>query len=212
MQSCQSLLQDSSFHALLLQIDEDLAARTRALACPHCGGVLHRADYPRKPRGIGAHDHRRFSLCCSREGCRRRTTPPSARFLGRRVYLGVIVVLVSALRQGPSSRRSRVLAEEFQVEERTIRRWQRWWRDVFVDTRFWMEAKTRFMPPVSADELPYGLVRRFGELGSRSSLARFLTFLSPLSAPLHLAEQFSRTVRSFLGTQKLTSRPDEAPQ
>lgn len=212
MQSCQSLLQDSTFHALLLQIDGDLATRTRKLGCPRCGGPLHRADYPRKPRGIGANDRRRFSLCCGREGCRRRATPPSVRFLGRRVYLGVVVVLVSALRQGPSARRSRVLAETFQVDERTIRRWQHWWREVFVDTRFWMEAKARFMPPVAATELPSGFVRRFGGLGIGTSVARFLTFLAPLSAPLHLAEQFSRTVRALLGTQRLTSRLAETPQ
>lgn len=206
------MLRDSSFHALLLQIDEDLTTRTRDLGCPRCGGPLHRADYPRKPRGLGANDHRRFSLCCGSEGCRRRATPPSVRFLGRRVHLAVVVVLVSALRQGPSPHRSRVLAETFQVDERTIRRWQRWWRETFVETRFWMEAKARFMPPVDPAELPSGFVRRFGGLSSRTSIVRFLTFLAPLTAPRHLADQFSRTVRALLGTQRLTSRFDEAPQ
>jgi hypothetical protein len=41
-----------------------------------------------------------LSLCCSRDGCRRRMTPPSVRFLGRRVYLGAVLVLVSAMQQG----------------------------------------------------------------------------------------------------------------
>jgi hypothetical protein len=40
---------------------------------------------------------RRFSLCCGREGCRRRATPPSVRFLGRRVYVGAVVIVASVL-------------------------------------------------------------------------------------------------------------------
>ncbi len=47
---CHALLYDQKFLALLLRIDHDLAARRRADGC-QCGGALHRADYPRKPRG-----------------------------------------------------------------------------------------------------------------------------------------------------------------
>jgi hypothetical protein len=36
------------------------------------------------------------------EGCRTRLTPVSVRFLGRRVYLGAIVLLACVLRQGPT--------------------------------------------------------------------------------------------------------------
>ena len=212
MQSCHSLLRDSSFHALLLEIDEDLAARTRQLGCAFCNGVLHRADYPRKPRGIGAEDHARFSFCCNREGCRRRATPPSVRFLGRRIYLGVVVVLVTALRQGPSPRRSRVLAEEFKVDERTIRRWRHWWRETFPETIFWKEARARFMPSVTEGEIPSSLVRQFGRLDCRDALLRFLTFLSPLPAPRHLVEEFSRIVRAVLDTQKLSSHSLDVPR
>ena len=45
-----ALLHDPKFLALLLRIDHDLAARRRADG-GSCGGALHRADYPRKPRG-----------------------------------------------------------------------------------------------------------------------------------------------------------------
>lgn len=41
-----------------------------------------------------------MSLCCAR--CRKRRTPPSVRFLGRRVYLAAVVVLACVLRQGPT--------------------------------------------------------------------------------------------------------------
>ena len=76
---------------------------------------LHRACYPRKPRGVGGardatYEHR-LSFCCATDGCRRRITPPSVRFLGRKVYLGVIVIVVSALEQGLSAARRGVYPE-----------------------------------------------------------------------------------------------------
>ncbi|HRZ54915.1 MAG TPA: hypothetical protein P5525_05600 [Candidatus Paceibacterota bacterium] len=50
----------------------------------------------------------RFSLCCGKEGCRRRNTPPSVRFLGRWVYAGLVVILVAAMTplRGDRARRS----------------------------------------------------------------------------------------------------------
>src|SRR5262245_40518516 len=82
------------------QLDRETTARLAAAGCPPCGGALHRSDYPRKPSGAliapeGEGDMcvTRFSLCCAREGCRKRATPPSLRFLGRRVYLGVVVIV-----------------------------------------------------------------------------------------------------------------------
>ena len=64
-------------------------------------GPLHRSDYPRKPRGgpaLPAEQERRFSLCCA--VCRRRTTPPSVRFLGPKVYYGAVVILAACLAEG----------------------------------------------------------------------------------------------------------------
>jgi hypothetical protein len=43
-------LLDASVWQLLLMADRDLAAEARAAGCS-CGGVLHSARYPRKPRG-----------------------------------------------------------------------------------------------------------------------------------------------------------------
>jgi hypothetical protein len=88
------LLQRVSFWAFLFSIDRDLAATTCQAACS-CGGRLHRADYPRKPRGgpngLPREYMYRLSFCCSRDGCRKRATPPSVRFLGRKVYLHAVV-------------------------------------------------------------------------------------------------------------------------
>jgi len=84
----QALLADAKFHEQLLAFDRDLAARRRAAGCPDCGGALHSANYRRKPRGrpaaLGEEHDQRFSFCCSVDGCRDRSTPPSLRFLGRK--------------------------------------------------------------------------------------------------------------------------------
>jgi hypothetical protein len=86
---CHVDLQRSQFFLFLIRLDEELAAQAQGAGCS-CGGVLHRANYPRKPRGCPTLAIReafssRLSFCCSR--CRRRTTSMSVRFLGRRVYL-----------------------------------------------------------------------------------------------------------------------------
>jgi hypothetical protein len=48
---CYAFLESPTFFVVLLHIDEDLAEAARAEGCPACGGTLHRADYPLKPRG-----------------------------------------------------------------------------------------------------------------------------------------------------------------
>ena len=92
-----ALLAEGELYELLQRFDEDLAAEHRAGGCPRCGGVLHSARYRRKPRGfagLAPEYGRRLSFCCARAGCRQRATPPSLRFLGRKVYLGAVVVLL----------------------------------------------------------------------------------------------------------------------
>ena len=86
----QALLTDASFHQQLLEFDRDLAATTRDGGCRICGGRLHSARFPRKPRGVLPRDlsgeyNQRFSFCCAETECRTRATPPSLRFLGCKV-------------------------------------------------------------------------------------------------------------------------------
>jgi hypothetical protein len=174
---CHALLQDPSFFRFLLHVDADLARETRAAGCA-CGGVLHRADYPRKPRGclseVRAEYESRFSFCCDR--CRRRWTAPSVRFLGRRVYLGLAVVLVSARHATAAAAR---LSDALAVPPRTLARWRQWWREQFVRTPLWQSECARFMPPVDRSGLPAGLLERFGAGGE--ALRRLLVFLAPLT-------------------------------
>ncbi len=180
---CHRLLTDSSLFSLLFRIDEELSEGVRGQGCP-CGGVLHSARYRRKPRGIAGREdscsHWRHSFCCDREGCRKRATPPSVRFLGRRVYIGVVVVLLTALHQGVDARRARHLRETIGVDRRTLGRWREWWLEDFVRSRFFKAERGRFLPPLEKGFLPLSLVRRFGA-GVRDRLVSLLRFLSPIT-------------------------------
>jgi len=102
------------------------------------------------------------------------------RYLGRRVYLGCVIVLVMAMEQGLGLRRVARLNAHLGVGLRTLRRWRQWWRESFVATRFWRHARGRFMPPVDEGELPRALLERFsGEPASK--LLSLLVFLAPLT-------------------------------
>jgi hypothetical protein len=173
--------------SVLFAIDKDLAEETRKKACL-CGGRLHAANYLRKPRGTPVQlpepQCLRLSFCCDRDGCRKRVTPPSVRFLGPKVYLGAIVILISAMRQGPTPRRVRELSARFGVDRRTIARWQVVWREHFPQTSFWKSARARLVPVVPIVSLPYSLVEAFL---SRHYPCRgwtlLLRFLAPISVP-----------------------------
>jgi hypothetical protein len=163
---------------VLETFDAELAAKTQAEGCG-CGGKLHRANYQRKPRG-GPEWSWRHSFCCGQEGCRRRRTPRSVRFLGRRVYVGFVVVLVSALRHGLKPERVRQIREELGVDTRTLERWRAWWLAAFAAGAFWKAAKARLMPPVIEAALPLSLADRFG-MEEVDGLVRLLEFLAPIT-------------------------------
>jgi len=181
----QVLFRDASFWSFLFDVDQDLAARSRKQGCS-CGGLLHCANYPRKPRGgcekLPESYRFRLSFCCDREGCRKRATPPSVRFLGRKVYLGAVVVLVAAMQQGPTPRRVRELSELFDVDRCTIGRWRVFWREHFPKTVFWKVARSRLIPIADVAELPWGLVQAFLHSGcAKQGWKRLLEFLSPIT-------------------------------
>ena len=187
---CHALLRDARFHRELLEIDRAIATKAREEGCPMCGGPLHAADYPRKPRGglepRAADEERRFSFCCARLDCRRRTTPPSVRFLGRRVYLGVVVTLASALANGLSGRRLSRLRAELGVCRRTLERWRRWWRESVPRTSWWKQLRGRLASPIDVAGLPATLLERLGG-GHRERVEKLLVLLAPLSVTTQMA-------------------------
>ena len=70
-----------------------------AKPCSYWGiGHISVANYPQKPRllpeGLPDEAAMRLSFCCSAEGCRKRTTPGSVRFAGRRLWLAALVLVL----------------------------------------------------------------------------------------------------------------------
>jgi hypothetical protein len=181
---CHAFLTDTSFYQLLTRIDESLAEEVRARGCG-CGGRLHSARYPRKPRGLrsalDASYESRLSFCCSRDGCRRRHTPATVRFLGRKVYLGVIVVLITALHHGLTEARRRQLIEALDVPAQTLWRWRRWWREQFLQSRCWRGLAGQFIPPILTDGLPGSILERLDAKGLSERLVQLLLLISPVT-------------------------------
>jgi len=70
------------------------------------------------------------------------------RFLGRRVYAGLVVVLMTTMIHGLKPGRIRRIREALQIDSRTLKRWRQWWLDNFVRSSFWKAGRARFMPPL----------------------------------------------------------------
>lgn len=196
---CHNALLDDKFYKFLVRIDQDLAAQTQAGRCRRCGSALHRNRYQRKPRSGGLIDlgrgpHFHLSLSCSR--CNKRHSPPTVRFLGRRLYPAAVVVLASALRSGLTDRRAQQLTEWLLVPRATIERWRAWWLHDFVESSFWKIARAQFMPPVASADLPAGLLARFKGPDRLWELAALLGFLTPLNEGVESGETIPQ--RMFL--------------
>jgi len=193
----QKLLADARLPTLLREVDRLFAEEVAKAGCRSCGAVLHRAEYPRGPRGpwlFGREHASRESYCCA--DCRKRTTPPSALFFGRRWYVAPVVVLVAALVHGPTPPRLSTICEVWAVSADTVRAWRRWWRVAFAESDFWKGARGQLAQPVSAAALPFSLTvlfKRSAEL-SPPDLLRLLCWLSPVTTRPWLQSQ------AFCGT------------
>jgi hypothetical protein len=180
---CHVSIQNPNFYRLLLLIDQDYAEQTRAQRC-RCGGVLHSARYPRKPRGISdearCHCDFRYSFCCA--DCRCRTTPFSVRFLGRRIYTAAIMIVVSATRASAGTAAAMRQLDALGVPPSTIARWRHWWTTGFVGTPFWALGRAVFVPPVETGQVPASLLERFATTQPAEPLVCLLRWLSPLTS------------------------------
>ena len=177
----QNFVPDASFFTQLLNIDREEAEKIQQKQCPFCGGPLHQAHYPRKPRGVtdGIDDsHRlRFSFCCGREGCRKRVTPPSTRFLGRKVYFAPVILLLCAMLNVLPPEEKRKQRSSYQIPKRTQCRWRHWWQEQFPGSRAWRMIKGRLKSPPEPYELPGQLLSSF----SGSSWDRVISCLRLLA-------------------------------
>lgn len=183
MPHVQRLLQDLMFYGRLERCDEEIARQRRAEGCGACGGRLHQAHYHRRPRGVpaglGATFNRRFSFCCAR--CRTRTTPPSLRFLGRKVYLGTVVMLLPAMGRRFPPRVVALVRQALGPSLRTFRRWLAFWTEIVPRAPFWKIARARLMPAVDEAALPASLVERFASGNDYADVERALAFVGPIT-------------------------------
>ncbi len=167
----------------LTAIDRTIVEKAAQEPCRDCGGPLYRGDYPRKPRGGGIAVmaeglDRRFSLCCGRDGCRHRATPPSVRFLGRRVFVGAVVIVASAVALATTA--VATAARATGVPARTTRRWLRWWRGPFTTSRPFVELSARLVPAPQRARLPISMLERLAQDGS-DAVAKLLGWLAPIT-------------------------------
>lgn len=155
---------EAKVYAELTELDARIARAVAQARCVRCEGPLHVANYQRKPRGgllasAGEAFTLRHSLCCGRRGCRKRTLPPSLRFLGRRVYLELVVVFASACAQAAAMVRE--ARETTGVPERTLKRWLQWWREQVREQGWWVQLRARFVPPPPDEsQLPRSLLEK----------------------------------------------------
>lgn len=167
----------------LLAIDVAIVERAAQERCRDCGGPLYRGDYRRKPRGgwvaaFGEGFDRRFSLCCGRDGCRHRATPPSVRFLGRRVYVGAVVIVATAV--ALTAMTAAAAARTTGVPPRTTRRWLRWWRGPFTASAPFLELSSRLVPAPERPRIPLSLLERLAD-ERPIAVAKLLAWLAPIT-------------------------------
>jgi hypothetical protein len=193
---CHSLGLDRNFFLALEEEDKKIVCQAATSCCRSCGGPLYRSDYDRKPRGgsiaaAGEVFRRRFSLCCGRDGCRRRYTPPSVRFLGRRVYLGVAVLVASAL--ATLVQQAAAVQQVTAIPARTVRRWRTWWQTAFVVSSVFVHLAARLLPRPDTAALPWSLLDRLtGTMAERLKTA--MRLLGPQTTRAEVAESlFSRS-------------------
>ncbi len=102
------------------------------------------------------------------------------RFLGRKVYLGVVVALAAAMMHGPNAQRVATLHEALGIDPRTLSHWRQWWTELFVRTPFWKAHRSRFMPGLDESVMPFCLVEVFAA-DNRPGLLKLMEFLSPIT-------------------------------
>ena len=146
--------------------------------------MLHSARYPRKPRGrpcrLGPEHDRRFSFCCAVEAAARATTPPSLRFLGRKVYLAAIVVLIAIMQHGATAPRMRGCraCRRRPPDRRALARVVA--RQLHGDAVLADRRAPRSCRRSISDRLPASLLERFAGDGAEQLIA-LLRFLGPIT-------------------------------
>lgn len=180
-----NFLSKAIFHSVLNVIDRDLMDQAKKEGCSFCKNTLHQANYPRSPAGMPSefrvHYDARLSLCCN--SCRKRTTPPSVRFFGRRWFPAPIFIFICILQCGINERRLAQIKKHFgiTVSESTWKRWRRFWREAFMTTKFWQREKGILPAIVKTNQNITRVLFDLFNGNLEEKMRLLLRFLSPLT-------------------------------
>ena len=183
-----SLLLNTIFYNSLFALDLQIAHQYQQSHCPFCGGKLHRAHYWRSPLGVPIdvceNYSLRFSYCCASEGCRKRLTTPSMRFLSRKQYSSVIILVIFMLKSKTDESKveeiNLLINASLSVE--TVRRWRRYWVNKVTQSHTFTIAAFTHKTALS---MPSSLLAQFKK-NAEQSLALALKWLLPLTTGVAL--------------------------
>lgn len=177
---------EATFWLLLSKIDEKIARFYHQIPCIYCTKKMYWGNYPRKPRGIPsiAEDFFafRYSHCCS--GCRKRRTPPSARFLGRRVYVAIFVMMF--FYPDTDDDHSELLnSMSIGMDLMTPVRWSAWWSIDIPVSCIWKKICGPLGVNTNNEFLPHFISHQFANnnINAEEALLALLKFLSPIAVP-----------------------------
>jgi len=149
-----------------------------------CTNLITLANPKGVPKGTHSDYPIRFSYCCGSDGCRKRFTPPSMRFLSRKVYASVIIFLVFLLKSKTDELKveelNLLLGTSLSVE--TVRRLRNFWVKEVSQSHTWKRAA---FSHVMAQTLPVSLLAQFQHVLD-TPLKMALKWILPLTAGVHL--------------------------
>lgn len=185
------LLLNTIFYNSLFALDLQIAHQYQQSHCPFCGGKLHQAHYWRRPLGVPidvCEDYRlRFSYCCANEGCRKRLTTPSMRFVSRKQYSSVIILVIFMLKSKTDESKveelNRLLDTSLSVE--TLRRWRCYWVNKVTQSHTFTRAAFTHEIALS---MPSSLLSKFKK-NAEQSLELALKWLLPLTTGVALFDK-----------------------
>jgi hypothetical protein len=148
------------------------------------------ANYPRKPRGVppeaAKYFEKRFGHCCSTAECRKRRTPPSVRFLGRRVYVAIFIIIIFSVASHELYQKLIITTAANSFSKWTLDRWVIWWDCVIPISRVWKKISGQLNSNVDNQFLPLFLIEQFlasNEGITDKAMLSLLEFLSPMAVP-----------------------------
>lgn len=166
----QNIAANDWFFQELCKKDHEMFLKEKSGRCS-CGGRLDTAHFKRKPRGLGEKEETRYSLCCCVEGCRKRLTPRSLRFFGRKIYVAWVVILAIDF--------FKELGLSTQMSRQTIARWKNLWRDQLSEQNSFMRRARSLLPPGFPESKSPGALLPIFKFPEKSSWIPILKFFIP---------------------------------